>query len=175
MLIVRSIGEAMNQYEWIVGEPIEEKTLTIATTTNSVDPDSIFTVYRLRVVKRFGRSKHARAINVLETNALREMPVADNQVLLLKSGGNTFVDGVLLKKRGSPCFSELLPRPYLLGLAMDDSDRIGWLKMGCRAIYAIDGDRLTPRDQEGGPVTVGMNDRFGNSLAAFSKAFESSR
>ena len=80
---------------------------------------------------------------------------------------------MLLKKRGSPCFSELMPRRYLLGLTMNMSDRIGRLEMGCRSIFALDGDQLVPRQIPSEVVTEGMLKRFGNSLISFSKAFQS--
>ena len=173
MLVIRSIDEAIQEYEWIVGEPIDERTLTMATAAQSTEPDSIFTVYRFRVVKRFGQTKHPGNMGLLGGRALKEMSVRSDEVLVMKSGGNVFVDGVLLKKRGSPCFSELLPRLYLLALAMDTSGRIGWLAMGCRSIFMVDGDRLTPRDGEARAVALGLKERFDNSLAAFSRVFES--
>ena len=42
MLIVRSIDEALAEYEWVVGEPIEERSITISRTTNSTLPDAIY-------------------------------------------------------------------------------------------------------------------------------------
>ena len=93
-------------------------------------------------------------------------------MLVIKSGGNVVIDGVLLKKRGSLCFSELMPRRYLLALQMDASNRVGWLAMGCRSIFAIDGDRLSSREPNPGVVISGFKDRFGNSLSAFSRAFQ---
>jgi hypothetical protein len=94
-------------------------------------------------------------------------------VLKLLSCPLIIVDGVLLKKRGSLCFSELMPRRYLLAVRTDTSGRIGRLEMGCRSIFAIDGDQLSPRQTTPEVVTSGMKERFGNSLASFSKAFRS--
>lgn len=41
MLVVRSMEEAMANYEWIVGEPIAEKTLTWITVPNRTEPNSV--------------------------------------------------------------------------------------------------------------------------------------
>lgn len=169
MLIIRSLEEAMASYEWVVGEPIEEKTLTWARV--GAEPDSIYTGYRFRISKRLGRSKDARPTNTFEEKALQQLPLREQEVLVLKSGGNIVMQGVLLKKRGSPCFSELLPRPYLLALRTDKSDRVGWLEMGCRSIFSVNGERLIPREQKVEPLTLGMKSRFKNSLVAFSNAF----
>src|SRR5438309_1483162 len=46
-LIIRDFDEALTSYEWIIGEPIEEKTIT-----SSKDATSIFTVYRMRIEHR---------------------------------------------------------------------------------------------------------------------------
>lgn len=169
MLHAPSIEDAMASYEWVVGEPIEEKTLTWARV--GTEPDSIYTAYRLRTSKRFEKSKYSRPINTFEEKALQELPLHKQELLVLKSGGNIVIHGVLLKKRGSLCFSELMPRPYLLALQTDRSDRVGWLEMGCRSIFAVDGDRLTPREQRAEPVTLGMKSRFNNSFLAFRNAF----
>jgi hypothetical protein len=171
MLVIRSVEEAIANYEWVVGEPIQEKTFTAAIITNQTEPTSIFTVYRLRITKRLGRSMHTRPANELEKRILEDMPVHNGEMLVLKSGGNVVVEGILLKKRGALCFSELLPRRYLLALQTDDSDRVGWLAMGCRSIYAVNGDLLSPREQGPEPVTVGIRTRFNNSLFAFQSGF----
>ena len=171
MLIVRSLEEAMAAYEWVVGEPIEEKTFGAATIANTRDFSSIFTAYRFRIIKRFGRSQDTRAPNDFEKRRPEEMPVNDQEILVLKSGGNLKVQDVLLKKRGALCFAELLPRTYLLALRMDSSDRVGWLEMGCRSIFTLSGDRLIPRELKAEPVTSGMKARFNNSLIAFQNAF----
>ena len=40
MLAIRTFEEALREYQWVVGEPIEEKTFTFARITNSMEPDS---------------------------------------------------------------------------------------------------------------------------------------
>ena len=67
MLGIRTFDDALFSYEWIVGEPIEERTFGFASMTNSNEPDSIYTVYRIRVEARFGRSKYARAFGPIES------------------------------------------------------------------------------------------------------------
>jgi hypothetical protein len=173
MLINRNLDEAINSYEWIVGEPIEERTFTVATSKQLPSADSIYTVYRIRVEKRLGKSRYQRPAGSIEERVLRDMPPRVDDVLVIKSGGNTVVDGVLLKKRGSLCFAELMPRRYLLGLTMDSSRRVGWLAMGCRSIFAVNGDRLSSRETNLEVVTTGIREQLGDSLAAFSKAVQS--
>jgi hypothetical protein len=173
MLAIRTFEEALREYQWVVGEPIEEKTFTFAGISNSMEPDSISTVYRIRVEKRFGTSKNVEPADPLEKWSLTEISARRDEMLVLKSGGAIIVDGVLLKKRGSLCFSELMPRRYLLAVRTDTSGRVGRLEMGCRSIFAIDGDQLSPRQSTPEVVTSGMKERFGNSLASFSKAFRS--
>jgi hypothetical protein len=160
-------------YEWIVGEPIEERTLGASSIANSNEPDSIFTVYRVRVEARFGRSKYTPDFGPIEKTVMTAILPGADDVLVLKSGGNLMVSGVLLKKRGSLCFSELMPRRYLLGLTTNGSGRIGILEMGCRSIFAVNGDKLVPRQTPSETFTNGMQERFGNSLISFSKAFRS--
>lgn len=172
MVAADSIDQALQLYDWVVGEPIEEKTFGFPTRTNAREPDSIFTVYRFRVEKRFGTTKGPQERNALHIYAMRELPPKSNEVLVLKSGGNLLLDGVLLKKRKSLCFSELMPRRYLLALYMENTGRVGWLALGCRSIFAVDDDLLTPRQTEPEPVTNGLKERFGNSLTALSKALQ---
>ena len=172
MLFIPSFDAALGDYLWIVGEPIEDRTLTFGRIANSTEPDSIYTVYRIRVEKRFGASKPLEPTHPLAERILREIPPRANEILVLKSGGAITVDGVLLKKSGSMCFSELMPRRYLLALRTYDSGRAGWLEMGCRSIFMVDGDRLSPRQVTPEPVTLGMKQRFGNSLASFSNGFK---
>ena len=175
MLEILTFDDALLSYEWIVGEPIGERTFGVSTITNSDQPDSIYTAYRVRVEKRFGRSRNSLTLGPFETRMMSEMTPGDSEVLVVKSGGNLMVDGVLLKKRGSLCFSELMPRRYLLGLTMDRSGRVGMLEMGCRSIFALNGDHLVPRQTPSETFTDGMQKRFGNSLISFSKAFQSKR
>jgi hypothetical protein len=175
MFNVLSIQDAMVGYEWIVGEPIGEKTLAWANNAGT-DPDLIFTAYRFRIDKRFGQSKYNNppTSTLLEEKALQELRLREEEVIVLKTGGDMVIDGVLLKKKGSLCFSELLPSTYLLALQMGRSDRVGWLAMGCRSIFSVDGDRLIPREQRTEPVTLGMKNMFNNSLVAFRRAFAKS-
>jgi hypothetical protein len=175
MLEIRTFDDALFSYEWIVGEPIEERTLGVSSIANSNEPDSIFTVYRVRVEARFGRSKYTREFGPTEKTLMDAILPGVDEVLVLKSGGNLMVEGVLLKKRGSLCFSELMPRRYLLGLTTNVSGRIGILEMGCRSIFAVNGDQLVPRQIPSETFTDGMQKRFGNSLISFSKAFQSPR
>jgi hypothetical protein len=127
------------------------------------------------VERRFGRSKNSLTYGPSENKIAGEMTPTSGEVLVVKSGGNLMVEGVLLKKRGSLCFSELMPHRYLLGLAMNASGRIGVLEMGCRSIFAINGDQLVPRRIHSEVFTDGMQKRFGNSLISFSSAFQSQR
>jgi len=171
--VIRTFNDALFSYEGIVGEPIEERTLGVSSIANSSEPDSIFTVYRVRVEARFGRPKYTRDLVRIEKTVMTAISSAVDQVLVRKSGGNLMVEGVLLKKRGSLCFSELMPRRYLPGLTTNGSGRIGILEMGCRSIFAINGDQLAPRQNPSETFTNGMQERFGNSLISFSKAFQS--
>ncbi len=175
MLIVRSVEEAFSSYEWVLGEPIEEKILTFSRVTGTVDSpesDSIYTVYRFHIEKRLGKSKDPRQPDDFTAAALKALPLRKDEMLVAKSGGNITVDGVLLKKRGTLCFSELMPRRYLLALWTDTSNQIGWLHMGCRSIYSVDGDGLSPRQQEPNTVTTGIKEHYGNSLQRVSEAIE---
>jgi hypothetical protein len=171
MLVVKSLEEALDEYQWIVGEPIEEKIFSFAQIGDSSEPDSIFTAYRFRIEKRLGTSRHPGQAGPIEERALRELRPQGNEILVIKSGGNLTVDGVLLKKRGSLCFSELMPRRYLLGLRVDATARTGWIVLGCRGIYSVDEDRLMPRQEAQEPVATGIQNRFKNSLSAFEKSF----
>ncbi len=172
MVEISSVDQVLPQYAWVVGEPIEETTFTLATISNSIEPNSIFTVYRFRVTRRAGKSRPFPTQGLLENKALSLMSPRTNEILVIKSGGNVVVDGVLLKKRGSLCFSELLPHPYLLALMMDNSNRIGLLGLGCRGIFPVEGDGLTPRVQTPEPLADGIKAKFGNSLEAFLKVVE---
>jgi hypothetical protein len=173
MLFVPSFDDALGAYLWIVGEPIEEKTLTFDRIADSTEADSIYTVYRIRVEKRFGASKPLEPTHPLVKRILKQIPPRANEILVLKSGGAITVDGVLLKKSGSGCFSELMPRRYLLALRTYASGRVGLLEMGCKSIFMVDGDHLSPRQTTPELITIGMKERFGNSLASFSNGFKS--
>ena len=166
------IEDAMRDYEWVVGVPTAERTWTVASIAGRTEPDSIFTAYRLRVSKRLGKARLVFPLDELRREALRLVPVSGGEIVVLKSGGDVTVDGVLLKKRGSPCFSELVPTHYLLALIMDSSDRVGTLGLGCQAIFLVNGDQLTSRDEQGRRVAMDMRTKFGNSLSAFTRAFE---
>ena len=168
-LIVPSLDGALDRYEWVVGEPIEERTIAVSE-HESAAPDSIFTMYRFRVEQRVGRSNNRLPDGRLDRELLRMMPLRKDEVLVMKSGGNIVIEGVLLKKHGTSCFSELLPRRYLLGLTTSSSGQIGWMNMGCRSIFMVDGDRLTPRQTLPEPVTQGVAEQLGSSLSAFTNA-----
>jgi hypothetical protein len=60
-----------------------------------MEPDSISTVYRIRVEKRFGTSKSVEPADPLEKWSLTEISTRRDEMLVLKSGGATIVDGVL--------------------------------------------------------------------------------
>ena len=162
-MMVPTLDDALSRYEWLVGEPVEEK--TVATGNRG-----IFTIYRFRVENRAGKHRHPES--QWEKEILDVLPPREGEVLVVKSGGNIVVDGVLLKKRGKMCFSELMAGRYLLGMTISSSGRVGGLPMGCRSIFAVDQDRLTPRQSGDDPVTRGVRDELGNSLTSFLAAVE---
>jgi hypothetical protein len=136
-LFVATLDNALSEYEWVVGEPVEEKTI-------ATGERGFFTIYRFRVEKRAGR--HRRPEDQWERAVLDALPPREGEVVVVKSGGNIVVDGVLLKKRGELCFSELMAGRYLLGMSVSSSGRLGGLPMGCRSIFAVDQDKLTLRE-----------------------------
>ena len=115
-LMPPTLDVALSDYEWWVGEPIEEKTIAMG-------EREIYTIYRFRVEQRAGlpQKRHPEDQSVKEIRAT--MPLQDGEILVVKSGGNIVVDGVLLKKRGDLCFSELMPRRYLLGMRIGSSGK----------------------------------------------------
>jgi len=44
MLEIRNLDEAIDAYEWVAGEPIEERTITFLRVPSVIEPDSIYTV-----------------------------------------------------------------------------------------------------------------------------------
>ena len=92
MLIIRNLDEAINSYQWVVGEPIEEQTLTVATSKRSPSADSIYTVYRIRVEKRLGKSKYQIPADSIEEKALRDTLCAnidetESAAIITEQGG----------------------------------------------------------------------------------------
>src|SRR5450432_189733 len=73
MLEILTFDDALLSYEWIVGEPIGERTFGVSTITNSDQPDSIYTAYRVRVEKRFGRSMNSVTLGPFETRMMSEI------------------------------------------------------------------------------------------------------
>ncbi len=92
-LIVPSLEDALTTYEWLVGEPIEERTIAVSE-RESGSPDSIFTMYRFRVEQRVGSSNNRLPDGRLDRELLRMMPLRKDEVLVMKSGGNMVVEGV---------------------------------------------------------------------------------
>jgi hypothetical protein len=162
-LMVPTLDNALSQYEWVVGEPVEEKTI-------ATGGSGIFTIYRFRIEKRSGKHRHPEDHE--ERDIIDALPPREGEILVVKSGGNIVVDGVLLKKRGELCFSELMPHRYLLGMTVSSSGRVGALPMGCRSIFGVDQDRLMPRQPGDDPFTRGVREQLGNSLTAFLTAVE---
>lgn len=158
---------ALHRVQWVLGEPIEERTVLL-----DDDPDGIFTVYRIRVLERFGQERRDSR-DVVERFALSIMQPKAGEILIIKSGGDVRVDGVLFKKRGPTCFSELMPRKYLLGLTPYKSGQVATLELGCRSINMVDDDgKIRTRAPEDDRVMSGMRDRFHNSLAEFRAWFQ---
>lgn len=163
-LMPPSLDVALSDYEWWVGEPIEEKTVAMG--------NEIYTIYRFRVEQRAGKpqQRHPEDQSVREIRAI--MPLRDGEILVVKSGGNIVVDGVLLKKRGDLCFSELMPRRYLLGMRISSSGQVASLPMGCESIFMVDEGRLTPRQSGETPFIRTVREQIGNSLPVFLAAVE---
>ena len=69
MLIVRDLREALANYQWIVGEPIEERTFTFSTNERRSEPNTILTLYRVRVEKHvFLRTNAQKYLFALQTD-----------------------------------------------------------------------------------------------------------
>ena len=164
-LIVPSLDDALSNYEWVMGEPIEEKTI-------AMDEGGIYTVYRFRIEQRAGKSQQRHSEDEWVKKIQGTMTLREGEIFIIKSGGNIVVDGVLLKKRGELCFSELMPRRYLLGIRVSSSGLVGSLPLGCTSIFTVSGDQLTPRQSGDDPVTRGVREHLGNSLSAFLGAVE---
>ena len=100
-LLVRCVTDALN-YDWVIGEPIEETTLTWPSWHGSQEPDSIFTGYRLRVNKRSRPAHNVHPTASIEEEALRKLPPTEDEVLIIKSDGDITIDGVLVKSVARP-------------------------------------------------------------------------
>jgi hypothetical protein len=165
-LLLPTLDVALTDYEWWVGEPIEEKAVPLS-------GREIWTIYRFRVEHRAGNPQQRHPEDQWVKEIRTTMPLRDGEILVVKSGGNIVVDGVLLKKRGELCFSELMPRRYLLGMRISSSGQVASLPMGCESIFMVDDDgRLTPRQTEDSPFIHGVREQLGNSLSAFLAAVE---
>jgi hypothetical protein len=163
-LMPPTLDVALSDYEWWVGEPTEEKTVAMG--------DKIYTIYRFRVEQRAGKPQKRHPEDQWVSEIRATMPLRDGEILAVKSGGNIVVDGVLLKKQGSLCFSELMPRRYLPGMRISSSGQVASLPIGCESIFMVDEGRITSRQPSDTPFIHGVREQLGNSLPAFLAAVE---
>ena len=98
MLSVPTFEGTLGDYLWIVGELIEEKTVTFAQVASSTEPDSIFAIYRIRVERRFAMSKDVFPAHPLLKRCVSLMPPRPDEILVLKSGGAITVDGCVAEE-----------------------------------------------------------------------------
>jgi hypothetical protein len=96
--------------------------------------------------------------------------VADNELLLVESGGRVLIDGITITQ-GSPqdlCF--MLGRPYLVCLYLESEGKIANLAAHINGVFAVQKDNtFVPLSKHDDPLARDFQRRYRNDLTVMRK------
>jgi hypothetical protein len=157
---VKSLDEVLSRYDLVVASPVEQRGYLNK-------DDGVESWYRFKILDTISR---AASPPTLPFDPPAEFsPVADDEVLIPKSGGTVQVEGVevTLEEHGFPAFS--LSEKYLLFLKTDRVKKVASADLGpSGALIISDDGSLKPVG--GSPSLKGeVEKRYGKSIKEITK------
>ncbi len=165
--VPRSFDDALANYSLVIAEPFESR--SYATTYDNQ------TWYKFRIVEELSAppSECIGCSSDVEP-PLDLLPLATNEFLSSKIGGEVAVDGVLITG-SDPSFPNFqIGKRYLLLIAFDSKKLVGTLRSGPWGVFALDSDEKikSVNAELKDPFREKLLHQFGNSLPTLKRSLK---
>jgi len=167
--IVPSLDHALANFLVIVGRPIATQIV--------VEHDAdIVTWYKFHIDTILSNRPHHLSqitLDILsdEMRPTQLLPIAKDEIVVIRPGGTLIVDGVTINAR-NPHFPPFdTSKTYLLFL-YNSTDGLAYAGMEAAGTFEIDDDKLLPLGRDDHPVVQDMKNLYGNSLSRAREAIE---
>lgn len=159
--IIPSLDHALANFLVIVGRPIATQTVV----EHGAD---IVTWHKFHIATTLSNRPHRLSqvtLDVLsdEMKPTELLPIAKDEIVVLRPGGTLIVDGVTINARNPhfPLFDT--SKTYLVFL-YNSSDALSYVGMEAAGTFEISNDKLLPLGRDDHPVVQDMKNLYGNSL-----------
>lgn len=164
-----SFDEALEYYNLVIAEPLEQKSY--------VQNEGINTWYRFRLVEELSaptspvQCTTCPGIPIAPTDLL---PLESNEFLAPQTGGEALVNGVRVISKDIDYPAFVIGKKYLLFLSFDSQKVVGALHMGPWGTFSLDSsENLTPVDSRlKHPVKSELSRGFGDSVSRLRTHFK---
>jgi len=160
------LEKSLSIYSVVVARPIEKRTF-------ESDGNSIKTWYKFSIVEALTPLRDPVCFGCVTLSPPLEMPLGNNEFLMLQNGGTLTIDGVEIEQHesGFPEFQE--HQKYLLFLSLYPN-KVAITAGGPLGVFEIgDKENLTPFSKDSNPIRDGVKKKFNNSLGSLKQRLKS--
>ncbi len=160
------LERSLSIYSVVVAQPVEKRTF-------ESNDNSVSTWYKFRIVDALTPLRDPVCFGCVTLSPPLEMPLDQNEFVILRNGGTLTVDGVEIEQReaGFPQFQE--HKKYLLFISLYPN-KVAITAGGPLGVFEIgDKENLTPFSKEPNPIREGVERKFNNSLGSLKQRFKS--
>ncbi len=161
-----NLERSLSIYSVVVAQPVEKRTF-------ESNDNSLSTWYKFRIVDALTPLRDPVCFGCVTLSPPLEMPLDQNEFVILRNGGTLTVDGVEIEQReaGFPQFQE--HKKYLLFISLYPN-KVAITAGGPLGVFEIgDKENLTPFSKEPNPIREGVERKFNNSLGSLKQRFKS--
>ena len=159
-----SFDQALDIYDFVIGEFVSSKSFAID------DNGNILTWYKFKVLETLSKANTRR---VVDTPPAELYPVANDEILIWKTGGTVQVDGMEIEMAELNVPPYELSKKYLLVLAFDPAKQAGTVEVGpSGALIIKPDDTLEPVVKTTTYFKTQIEKRYGSSVSKLKEKFK---
>lgn len=161
-----SLERSLSIYSVVVAQPVEKRTF-------ASEGNSLKTWYKFRIVDALTPLRDPVCFGCVTLSPPLDMPLDQNEFVMLRNDGTLTVDGVEIEQResGFPAFRE--HQKYLMFISLYPN-KLAITAGGPLGVFEIgDKETLIPFMQEPNPINEGIKGKFKNSLGSLKQRLKS--
>lgn len=160
------LERSLSIYSVVVARPVEKRTF-------ASDGNSLKTWYKFSIIDALTPLRDPICFGCVTLSPPVEMPLDQNEFVILRNGGTLTIDGVEIEQResGFPQFQE--HQKYLLFISLYPN-KLAITAGGPLGVFEIgDKENLMPFSTESNPIRDGVKRKFNNSLGSLKQRLKS--
>jgi hypothetical protein len=159
-----SFDQALDMYDFVIGEFVSSKSFAID------DDGNILTWYKFKILETLSKATTRR---VVDTPPAELYPLANDEILIWKTGGTVEIDGMEIEMAELNVPPYELSKKYLLVLALDPAKQAGTVEVGPSGTLIIKpDDTLEPVVKTTTYFKTQIEKRYGSSVSKLKEKFK---